>query len=164
MKNGNMEIVPDLDNKKEEIAKNVLFHRGPIAAATNHTKGFHTHLKIISKDHKGIEYNLLKLIEKINKRYLKYASGPSPDKLCARVKKELLKMKNKFEVETVEVCERKTNEHKKLMLGSDLTCMHKVTDDSIIHINFPLFDEDKFYKYLLSISCTILIRWRNMLQ
>ena len=60
--NGNMEIVPDLDNKKEEIAKTVLFHRGPIAAATNHTEGFHTHLKIISKERKGLGYNLLKLI------------------------------------------------------------------------------------------------------
>ena len=53
-------------------------------------------------------------------------------------------MKNKFEVETVEVCERKTNEHKKLMLGSDLTWMHTVTDDAIIHINFPRLDEEKF--------------------
>lgn len=42
--NGNIEIVPDLDNKKEEIAKTVLFHRGPVAAATNHAEGFHTHL------------------------------------------------------------------------------------------------------------------------
>lgn len=91
--NGNMEIVPDLDNQKEEIAKTVWFHRGPVAAATKHAEGFHTHLKIISKERKVLGYNLLKLIEKINKRYIKYASGSSADKLCTRVKKELLNMK-----------------------------------------------------------------------
>ncbi len=54
----------------------------------NHSEGFHHQLKEISKKNLGIEYNLTKLIEQINKKYEKDISGlDNRNKLNAQSKK-----------------------------------------------------------------------------
>ncbi len=82
-------IVPkEIDQNLYE--KIVLSQRGFIAAASNHAEGFHSKLKIISKENNGFIYNLKKIIEIINKRFEKYVSGLSAEKQCERIKKNLL--------------------------------------------------------------------------
>ncbi|KAK8897112.1 hypothetical protein M9Y10_015046 [Tritrichomonas musculus] len=106
-------LIVDLDSNLKLLQKTVLYNRRFIAAASNHAEGFHAHLKKIAKENKGIEYNLSKLIKKINKRYIKYASGESANELCTRIKKELLDQRNKYNIEPTEKCNCTSNYHKK---------------------------------------------------
>lgn len=138
-------IIVDLESNQELIYKTVLCYRNFIAAASNHAEGFHTHLKKIANEKKGIEYNLSKLIEKINKRYVKYKTGESANVLCTRVKKELLDLRNKYKIEPVKECNCNTNIHKKQILGlEDLPCIHTITDEYLIDVACPELDEKNF--------------------
>lgn len=94
-----------------------------------------------------MEYNLLKLIQKISKRYISYESGASAKDLCTRIKKELLDLRDKFSIKTIEECNCTTNLHKKLILGKDIPCMHTITDESVIDVEFPILDEKNFLGY-----------------
>lgn len=143
--NNDETLVIDLESNQNLIHKTVLCFRNFIAAASNHAEGFHTHLKKIAKEKKGIEYNLNKLIQKINKRYIKYASGESINELCTRIKKELLDQRNKYSIEPTDKCNCTSNYHKKQILGiDDLPCMHTIQDESEITVKVPNLDEKKF--------------------
>ena len=144
-----IEIKGNIVRKKENIdekflAKIALYKRSLIAAASNHCEGFHRQLKKISKEKKGFEYNLSQLYNKINKRFEKYISGESADKLCTRIKDDLLKEKHKYHIVEVEHCDCTTNHHKKMMYACNLPCRHTVTDESVIEIKYPILDTNKF--------------------
>ncbi len=128
------------------FTQRVLYYRGFIAAASNHSEGFHRLLKVISKKNLGIEYNLTKLIEQINKKFEKYISGESAQKLCIRIKNELLEDQIKHKIKPVEECNCNTNHHKEVMLGCKLPCIHTVTENDDISIEYPTLNEENFIK------------------
>lgn len=137
-------IVKKIDINNEFKKKTVLFKRGFIAAASNHCEGFHRQLKKISKENKGLEYNLRELYKKINNRFEKYISGERAQKLCTRIKNNLLNDQRKYGIKPVEKCECSSNVHLKAIIGGDIPCMHTVSEDSNIRILYPKLDEEKF--------------------
>ncbi|KAK8834224.1 hypothetical protein M9Y10_032624 [Tritrichomonas musculus] len=146
------EIIDNAVKKKENAdlkykSQIALYKRRLIAAASNHCEGFHRQLKKISKEKKGLEFNLVQLYNKINKRFEKYISGESADKLSTRIKNELLSQKHKYHITEVDECYCNTNLHQKLMFGCDLPCRHTVTEESIIQIKYPLLDTNKFFDF-----------------
>lgn len=154
-----LEIKEDKVVKKNDInnefkRKIVLFKRGFIAAASNHCEGFHRQLKKISKEKKGLEYNLRELYKKINNRFEKYISGESAQKLCTRIKNNLLNDQKKYGIKPVEKCDCSSNVHLKAIIGGDIPCMHTVSEDSNIRILYPKLDEEKFINVKCFKECT----------
>ncbi len=136
-------IVPkEIDQNLYE--KIVLSQRGFIAAASNHAEGFHSKLKIISKENNGFIYNLKKIIEIINKRFEKYVSGLSAEKQCERIKKNLLDKQKKYNIKPLDKCNCDSNYHQKLILNSNIPCMHTVRESSIISMKYPILNVSNF--------------------
>ena len=144
------QVIADPNGDDELIHKTVLFNRGCIASSSNHAEGFHCQLKVIAKLNLGIENNIEKLIEQINKRFEKYKSGESGQKLCKRIKNELLEKQNKYHIKPVDECECGSTFHKEMMLDCEIPCVHTITHDTKITIDLPELDEKNLMLLILS--------------
>lgn len=136
-------IVKNLENT-DLLNKTILYKRGHIAAASNHSEGFHSKLKTIAKEHKGFIYNLTMLKDLINKRWEKYASGLSAEKQCQRIKESLKKKQKLYKINPIENCNYDTNCHIQLILGKQLPCIHTINESTNITMKYPNLDPTKF--------------------
>ena len=87
-------IIVDPNVDDSFLNKMILFNRVYVASSSNPEEGFHRQLKSIANLNLGIEYYLEKLIGQINKRYSKYRTGESAQKMCERIKNKLVQLMN----------------------------------------------------------------------
>lgn len=137
-------IIADPNVDDALLNKTVLFNRAYIASSSNHAEGFHRQLKSIAKLNLGIEYNLEKLIEQINKRYDKYRTGESAQKMCERLKNEMLEKQKRYSISPVEECDCGSTFHKEMMLECEIPCVHTINQETKLSIELPQLDERKF--------------------
>lgn len=139
-------IIADPNVDDDLIKKTVLFNRSYVASSSNHAEGFHRQLKTIAGLHLGIENNIDLLIKQIYKRYEKYKSGESAQKLCERIKDDLLEKQAKLDIKPVAECSCGSTFHKEIMMDCIIPCVHTITQETEISIELPHLDENKFLK------------------
>lgn len=71
-------------------------------------------------------------------------SGESADTLSTRIKNEMLLEQEKYHIKAVEECQCNENIHKNLMYNCIIPCKHTISEDSIININYPKLNHNKF--------------------
>lgn len=71
-------------------------------------------------------------------------SGESAESLSTRVKKEMLFEQERYHIKAVDECQCNENFHKNLMYNCIIPCKHTISEDSIININYPKLDHNKF--------------------
>lgn len=103
-------------------------------------------MKTIAGLHLGIENNIDLLIKQIYKRYEKYKSGESAQKLCERIKDDLLEKQAKLDIKPVAECSCGSTFHKEIMMDCIIPCVHTITQETEISIELPHLDENKFLK------------------
>ena len=124
------QIIADPNVDDALLNKTVLFNRAYVASSSNHAEGFHRQLKSIAKLNLGIEHNLEKLIEQIHKRYNKYRSGESGQKMCERLKNELLDKQKRYNISQVEECACGSTFHKEMILECEFPCFSVRIDEN----------------------------------
>lgn len=137
-------VIADPEVDDDLIKKTVLFNRSYVASSSNHAEGFHRQLKSIASLNLGIEHNIDKLIKQIYKRYDKYKSGESAQKLCERIKNELLEKQEKLGIKPVAECSCGSTFHKEIMMDCIIPCIHTITQETKIAIDLPQLNENNF--------------------
>lgn len=67
-------VIKDNTTNPKVIMQTVLCNRGFVSSASNHAKGFHSHLRTIESEGNWIAYNLDKLLCSIFRQYEIYIS------------------------------------------------------------------------------------------
>lgn len=105
-------IVQNIENN-ELLIKTALFKRGLIA------EGFHSCLKRIANERKGLIYNISKLYDLLNNRLQNYVIQLLAANQCDRIKKDLFQKQAHFNISPVKECHCHTNLLKKLLTQKD---------------------------------------------